>query len=461
MSLARRSRATSLIALATLGMALAAAAPAAAASMPPTPIDLFNTYLPCSTDVTSPDYLNSFGGVILEGRSLDTNPADGLTIAEQFKLWPISDPTQVTTQSNNFVVTPFEGSVTVPAADFTDGQTYAWEAEAVAPSGSSAWSAPCYFTVDSSPPSSPPTISSPNYPSGQLDQGGTPVQFIFGANGVSDVVGYAFSWTGVLPVPVTARIGPYGVPQPNDPFADTKDFVRASSLGGSATMSVLPPTPTGPNTLTVASLDRAYNESSVATYRFVIKASYPTLTPLVPSPKFGQQMEFLVRPDPSLQAISPAVSYTVQIVNSTQQTFTVKPSADGIAEVAFNLDGASGDSITVTSTSANGWVSGGAFWSTFFDTTPTVSSDIYLEGQTSGGAGIPGTFTFAPKVKGIVSYTYSVNGDPPVTVPAGPDGTAQITFTPDQSGGFYDLNVYGTTRDGVQLAAYDYIFFTN
>jgi hypothetical protein len=38
---------------------------------------------------------------------------------------------------------------------------------------------------------------------------------------------------------------------------------------------------------------------------------------------------------------------------------------------------------------------------------------------------------------------------------------AEITFTPDQSGAFYDLNVFGTTRDGVQLAPYDYIFFTN
>jgi hypothetical protein len=43
---------------------------------------------------------------------------------------------------------------------------------------------------------------------------------------------------------------------------------------------------------------------------------------------------------------------------------------------------------------------------------------------------------------------------------AGGDGVAQISFTPDQSG-FYDLEVYATTRDGLELTPYDYFFIVN
>jgi hypothetical protein len=441
---------------------LASAAPAIAATGgPPAPVDLFNSDVPCSTDVNAPAYVNGFEGVDLIGRSLDTNPADSPDLTEQFQVWPVSAPAQVTTLSDSAVLPQFEGGVSVPAADLSDGQTYAWQVQATGASGTSGLSATCYFTVDNTAPSTP-TITSPNYPSGVLDQGGAPVQFVLGANGSSDVIGYVFSWEQDLPGPVIATIGPFAVPQPQDPFSITSAFVRASSLGGSATLSLLPPNGNfAPETLYVASLDRAFNESPVATYTFFLKDSFPTLTPLVPAPKFGQQMEFLLRPDPSLEAISPTVSYTVQVLDSTQRTFTLKASADGTAEVAFKLDGPAGDSITVTSNSANGWVSGINFWSIFFDTTPTVSSAVYPEGQTSGGVGIPGTFTFAPKVTGIVSYTYSINDGPSVTVPANARGMAEITFTPDQSGAFYDLNVFGTTRDGVQLAPYDYIFFTN
>jgi len=442
-----------------LGLALAATTPAGAATAQPTPIYLFSAYQACSTDATAPSYVFESGvGIALDGQ---VNPADTPFLTELFQVWPVSDPTQVTQLSDASVFPRTAGSVTVPSADLVEGQTYAWQAQAVGADGTSPWSATCYFTVDNTPPSSAPTITSANYPAGQVDQGGARIQFTLGANGVNDVAGYAFSWTQPVPLPRLGIVVTNGVPQALDPFTDTTQFVRASSLGGSATLSLLPLEGAGPQTLSVYSLDRAFNVSSVATYSFFIKGSASTLTPLVQSPKFGQQMEFLLRPDPTLQAISPIVSYTVQILDSTQETFTVKASSDGTAEVAFNLDGANGDSISVSSTSANGWVGGGAFWSTFFDTTPTVGSDVYLEGQTSGGVGIPGTFTFAPKVKGIVSYTYSFNDGTPVTVAAGSNGTAQITFTPDQSGAFYDLNVYGTTREGVHLAAYDYIFFTN
>jgi hypothetical protein len=466
MSLGRRSRAA-LIGLASLGLALAAASPATAATTgPPTPIDLFNGDLACSTNVASPTYVSAYEGlteeegVLLEGLSQDTNSADSPFITEQFQVWPVSDPTQTTTLSNTTVLPGFEGTATMPAADLTDGQTYAWQVQAVGASGTSAFTAACYFAVDNTPPANPPTITSANYPQGQVDQGGAPVQVTLGANGVSDVQGYVFTWTQPLPVALLAGIGAYGIPQPVNNYADTTHFALAPTLGGSATVDLIPPPGSGPMTLTVASLDRALNESPVATYSFDVAAAAPTIRQLNPHPKFDQKTEFQISPNPGLQAASPAVSYTVQFTGQTQQTFTVKASASGKAEVSATLDGITGDTMTVSSTSADGWVSDNAFWGISFDTTPTVSSNVYLENESSGGVGVPGSFTFAPKVANVVSYTYSFNFGTPVTVKAGGNGVAHISFTPDQSG-FYDLNVYATTKNGLELESYDYDFTVN
>src|SRR5258708_26237998 len=109
MFLGGRLRAT-LVCLATLGVALAVASPALAApAAPPTPIDLFNGYQSCSTDVKSPIYLWGGSGVLIEGLAQDpSNSSPQLT--EQFKVWPVSDPTHTTTLSNDYVSSRFEGT---------------------------------------------------------------------------------------------------------------------------------------------------------------------------------------------------------------------------------------------------------------------------------------------------------------------------------------------------------------
>ncbi|SHH95898.1 hypothetical protein SAMN05444521_2861 [Streptomyces sp. 3214.6] len=125
------------------------------------------------------------------------------------------------------------------------------------------------------------------------------------------------------------------------------------------------------------------------------------------------------------------------------------------------MDGAYGGNLQVTSKSANGWVSDAAWWGISYDTTPTVASDACPETGSGGGVGVPGTFTFTPKVKDVVSYTYTFNnGDPEVTVPADANHTASIDWAP-ASADSYDLTVYATTRSGMQLAPYDYYFTVN
>ncbi len=456
----RRLRAV-LASAGAIGLALFAASPAMAASgTPTTPTELFNAYQNCSTDASAPVWVIG-RGLLIEAVPGDTDTTDNDQLTAQFQLWPVADPTQVTSYSQSFVPAGNEGDVTVPSTDLTDGQTYAWQAQTAVGGQTSDWSAPCYITVDDTAPAAVPTVASPNYPQGRQNPGGTPVQFTFGANGVSDVAGYVFSWYGTLPVPVTA-IGPHGIPQPASPYdTDPQNFVRADALGGSATVSLVPPGGEGQFTLTVASLDQAMNESAQTTYTFQVAPTAPTVT-ADGTQQFGEPTTFTFTPNAALQAASPVVSYTVQTEGGQpDQTVTVDAAADGTGTTTLTLNAPSGELLRVTSTSADGWVSDIQWWSSDYpDTTPTVASDVYVENGSSGGAGVCGTFTFTdPNVSNVAGYTYVMNTDDPVTVTAH-DGKAVIHWTPDASG-WYDLQVYATTTTGAQTSQYYYIFTVN
>jgi hypothetical protein len=459
-SLGTRARAA-LVSTAAIGLAVLAAAPASAATTsgtPSTPTELFNAYQACSTDASAPLYVAGRDGLIVEG--IPNDSATGITdLTVQYQLWPVSDPTQIVTGSDTYAIPGNEASVNIGGGTLTDGQDYAWQARTVDPSGTaSSWSAPCYVADDDTAPTVAPTISSVNYPTGQSDQGGAPVKLTLGANGVSDVAGFEYSWNGTLPVPV-ADIGAHGIPQWQDPYSDPTYWARATTLGGSTTVSLIPPQDTGYLRLTVISLDRALNQSPETTYDIWLKPDGPTVTQLSHPAVFGKPTAFKLTPNPALEAASPVVSYTVVDMSSQGQTSTtVKACADGSAELTLALKGIYGDMLSVTSTSADGWVSEAGSWNNgSINTAPTVASAVYPENGTGGGTGTAGTFTFTPNVKGVASYTYSFNGGTPVTVKARADGSAQISWTPSQSG-WYDLNVYATTRSGIQLAPYDYYF---
>ncbi|MFD3733105.1 hypothetical protein [Streptomyces sp. NPDC058632] len=449
-----------LASLGVLGLTLAAvASPASAADGTPTaPTQLFNGNRHCSADVNRPTHLWARDGLVITG--IPGTTGDSLVTA-RYQIWPTTDPEQITTVTRDRARPRFEAPATVPAAALTDGQTYAWQAQTVAGNAASEWSAPCYVTIDNTRPANAPTLSSPNYLPDGWNQGGRPVTFTLNANGADDVTGFQFSWHQDLSV-IGTSIGDYGIPQPVDPYSDPEYFKRADTPGGSATLSLIPPRGAGVMTLWVRSLDRAFNGSAVTSYTFRVGSTAPTVTPAVPSPEFGRKTTFTLRPDAALQSTSPVVGYSVQTGDGQGGTRTVDVTAaeDGTAQVELTLDGIYGELLQVTSRSANGWVSDAASWNISYDTTPTVTSDVYPENGSSGGAGVPGTFTFAPKVEDVVNYTYSFDGGPEVAVAAGPDHTASTEWIPDTDG-FHYLTVYATTRSGIQLASYDYFFTVN
>jgi len=121
-------------------------------------------------------------------------------------------------------------------------------------------------------------------------------------------------------------------------------------------------------TLTVASLDRALNESPVATYTIFVKSTAPTIRQLVPNPPVRQ--------------------------------------ADGVRHQPQSR---------VAGGKPGGWLHRAVL--------RPDPADVQRQGlgqRHCGGVGL----------------------------------------TPDQSG-FYDLEVFGTTRNGLELAPYDYFFTVN
>jgi hypothetical protein len=447
-----------LVSLAAAGLALAAASPALADSgAPVTPTGLMSGYQACATDASAPLYYNTGNfnaggtGLPIEGIASDTD-ATGTALTIEFQLWPVADPADVSSWSLSAV--PDEEAVfPAPSSDFTDGQTYAWDAASVADGATSAWSAPCYVAVDNTRPASPPTVTSANYPSTGQDQGGAPVQITLGANGVSDVVGYVFSWVESLPIPDWGSTPP-------DPDTAPAGSARAPTLGGSVSLNLIPPNGSGPMTLTVASVDRAGNESAQTTYGFMVADGTPTVTLQDKLPSYGTASIYDLSPNAAIEARSPVVSYQVQVSGdpSGQQNYTVAAKKNGTAQTQITLDSTFGEWVQVSSVSADGWVSDLGSYSII--TTPTITSDVYTEGGTSGGVGVTSTFTFAPPVKDVASYSYSFDYGTTQTIVKAHDGTARLSWTPTASGS-YDIEVYAILKNGAELYPYDYFFNVN
>jgi hypothetical protein len=233
--------------------------------------------------------------------------------------------------------------------------------------------------------------------------------------------------------------------------------VRASTVGGSVTLNLIPPSAEWPLSLSVISLDRAGNPSPPTTYSFSVDGDAPTVALHGKLPTYGAANVYDLTPNAALEAQSPVVSYNVQVVGDPngQQNYTVAANADGTATTQITLDSNYGEWVQVSSVSADGWTS--ALGDYQIVTTPTVSSDVYTENGTSGGVGVAGTFTFAPPVKDVASYSYSFDYGTTQTIVPAHHGKAQLSWTPTASGS-YDIEVYAILKDGTELYPYDYYF---
>lgn len=437
-----------LVSLAAVGLAVSAASPALADSVTPVaPTKLLNSG-PCATDQSVAGYYNANNSFEIEGAPALSDGSE-VSASIEYQLWPVSDPAQVSSWTMSGIST-LESPLNIPGSDFADGQTYAWDAATVYNGVTSAWSAPCYVNIDETYPANPPTVTSTNYPTGVADQAGAPVHVTFGANGVSDIAGYVFTWVGSMPV--SNFNGAL-----SDPFVGPAGSEPASTLGGSVTLDLVPSQPSDYMRLTVESVDHAGNPSATTTYTITTKGSYPTIAMQGQLANFGKPTTFNLTPDAGVEAQSPVTSYNVMVAGGAdgQQNYSVPANADGTAQTQITFDSSWGEWVQIASVSADGWISDAQDYS--FNPMPKVSSNVYAENATSGGVGVTGTFTFKPTVKGVVSYAYSFDYGQTQTVVPAHDGQASITWTPTASGS-YDIEVSAITADGTQLFPYDYFF---
>ncbi|MFI9782580.1 hypothetical protein ACIHEI_03580 [Kitasatospora sp. NPDC051984] len=432
----RRAR-LALTAAAAVSLALLVPGSAGAVTGAPTvPTDLHNNHRACSTDPNAPMFVPN--GIDVDGITHHTDPSV-TRVTAQFRYWPVADPTQVTTVDRPYAISGNRASISL--SSLADGTAYAWQMRTVDPANGagSDWTASCYLAVDSTPPSAAPTVTTPGYPDQQWYPGGAPIELRMDPNGVTDVAGYQYGWNGGF-----------------------TESTTTAGLGAAATVYLTPPAGfnSGPVQLMVRSLDRAGNASPITNHLIFVLSTSPTVTPLT-TPQFGQPVTLKLTPDAGTLAKSPIVSYTVHNARTYQDT-VVPAGPDGTAETTLLLKDPNGEQLDITSTSANGWISSKANWSARVDTTPTITSTDYPEFQPAGGVGVAGTFHLAPKVDGslIASYTYSFGWNTDQTVPAGPNGEADFTYTPTDSG-WTDMEVWATTKDGIRLTSSYYTFVVN
>jgi hypothetical protein len=245
-----------------------------------------------------------------------------------------------------------------------------------------------------------------------------------GATTPSAVVGYSYSFgNGFTDVPVAAN--------------------------ASATVQVTP-TQVGDQTLTVFA--NLANGNSVET-QVTVNALENAPTATGPTTPVG---------------INQPVTLTMHAVLPGSATFTygfygvppvtVPVGQDGTTTVTVAAPGTPGNAtFLVHTTAADGTVSdpGGAVVTVVSDV-PVVASTDYPEEAQSGQIGKPGTFTLSSLAPNVTGYQYVFDGHPAVTVPAGADGTAQISLTPEVFENH--LVVSAIYADGHTSASYDYYF---
>ncbi|MGC4894332.1 hypothetical protein [Micromonospora sp. DT31] len=355
----------------------------------------------------------TLSGVVHDRDRNDGGGTDHLDVT--FAVWPVDQPEARIEQANlardgERAVGRFDHIYPSP---FEHDRTYAWQMRAKDSRATGDWSVTCYFRLDVRGPATAPGVTSTDFPDDDQWHPGLPGEFTFTANGSADVVRYGYSWDS----------GP-------------QQTVDADRPGGGATVTLTPDR--GVNTLRVWSMDALGNRSASTDYTFLAEDVSPIIEGRLT--EIGVPATFQLRPQ-----LDGVVRYRYRLDGDPERT--VEAAADGSAGITVTATRGGLRTLTVTSVTADGVETTG---SREFNlpTEPKISATVYEEYGTDGGQGIPGVFTFAPRLPDTVSYRYRFNGESG-TVAAKADGTASVTWTPTEAGAV-NLDVWSVSRDGTE-----------
>lgn len=444
------------------------------------------------------------------------DPDDTFVDAE-FAWWPVAHPDQRQTQPLG-VLTGRPFWFDLGQDRLADGVTYDWQVRATDDRVTGPWSGTCRFTTDFAPPAAGPLVTSADYPGEQHPAGGIgePGVFTFDAQGDPDVVRFAVG-ESVPPVYVEAdrpggtatypftpkssginRLVVHGIDaggnfspvtyyrfwvdrngpsmtcaSPQAFLGEPRQCTFSPHPGDGATEYLykidngpevtVPAGPDGTATITVTPTDatKRYdvavrarltngNLSGSATSQIPMDRGLPAVD--VPAGLMvGRPAVF------TLHATLPgSTSFTYDWDSGTPTTVPVGP--EGTAQVTVVPDTAGQHWFHARTTTAAGLVSGTNEVDVQAATNgPTMASAEYPEAAEGGYVTTPGTFTFTSPVPGAVSYTYRPGGTNPVTVSAGPDGTANAVLTP-LTLGWQFLEATTTFADGTVSASSYYYY---
>ena len=177
-------------------------------------------------------------------------------------------------------------------------------------------------------------------------------------------------------------------------------------------------------------------------------------SPVVTSADFVREPAGPMRPGTFTLTSRMAGTVAFEFAVDSYTTTDVAAGPDGTATAAYTPTTSGYHTVYVRARAADGRTSGWGYYPFTVTDQPKVSSADYPAGQTSDGAGTPGTFTFTPNAPGMTGYVYVVHrnwpdsaDEPERSVPAGADGTASVTWTPESYGDYY-FTVQGRRADG-------------
>ncbi|MFC8615750.1 DNRLRE domain-containing protein [Micromonospora purpureochromogenes] len=364
-----------------------------------------------SAEVTDPDRIDGFAG-------------DQVTAT--FAWWPVDHPEQRTEWTSYSRYAPARFTYSVQPGLMVNGGTYAFAVRAADERAASGWSPECRFTVDTKAPPVP-TVTSTDYPSGWNWPGhggvGIPGRFTFTAT-ADDVAGFRYGFWGATTY--VAADGP-----------------------GTATVSITPERD-GPTRLYVQTVDRTGNRSPDTVYEFIVRNTAPTVTDGNPDGRLGQARTFTFAPN-----MTDVVEYVWQLNDGPEHTVTADGEGGATASVTPTT---AWNTLHVRSRTGGGLVSGDAALNFYVRTEPLVSSAQWpLDGSVGAPVGTKGSFVLKPGMDGVTEYVYSFNWGEQRTVPAGEDGSATVSYTPE-SAYYHSMQVFSRTADGVESATAELSF---
>jgi hypothetical protein len=342
-------------------------------------------------------------------------------VTVRFAVWPVADPDQRLEFSGG----TYGDGTSIGSTDlsgFPDGAQLAWAAQASDGTDTSAWSRPCYLTLDRTAPANGPAVASALYREGTVATGGPGVtgKFRFDARGDRDVVAFDYRDNSGQSHQVAAR-----------------------RPGGSAVVEYTP-TRRGPQTLYVTSIDAAGNRGPTTQYRFWVRDTAPS-----------GQVDVAGVGLPSRITLSSTVARVTEFSYQLPGAAEVRvPATDGTgsAEIVF---AATGYYELTLRTYAGTKMLGATTLSVLVSDAPQVeSADFNLDHDAFVGQ--TGTFTFKPRAAGVVGYVYDF-GDGQQYLPATADGSAELQWTAEFPN-WYQLGVQSVLADGTQSQGTYYQF---